>query len=316
MLPLESVPNVSEGRDLAVVARIADAYRGGGARVLDTHSDPDHHRSVHTLVASSDAALVAALLAGITVARDAIDLRVHHGIHPRIGAADVVPLVPLTSSDMSRACAAARTLAQRVGDELELPVFLYAEVGAGRRPAFFRRGGPAALQARIDAGELTPDFGPRRLDPRAGGVLVGARAPLAAFNVVLETDDLDAARGIAGSVRASSGGLAGVQAIGVGLESVGRAQVSMNVIDLEATPLHVVVARVCAEAHLRGVDVARGELVGLLLARVVRAAAEAVGVTDTDERGLPGSRSLAAAATAFALPELAPDRMVEFHLEG
>jgi glutamate formiminotransferase len=309
------VPNVSEGRDRAVVEAIGAAYAGAGARVLDTHTDADHHRSVHTLLAAGDdAGLVDALVAGIAVARSLVDLRDHRGVHPRIGAADVVPLVPLVPEDMPRARAAALVLAERVGAELELPVFLYGEVGGGRRPAFFRRGGTEELAHRLEAGELAPDAGPRALDPRAGGVLVGARAPLAAFNLVLDRGGLALARAIAAAVRGSSGGMEGVQAIGLLLGSTGRAQVSMNVIDLEAAPLHRVVARVRAEARARGVDVLAGELVGLLLARVVAAAAADEGVEDVGADGLPGPAARAAAARAFALPELPPERIVEHHL--
>lgn len=317
MLPLESVPNVSEGRDLAVVQAIGAAYADHGARLLDTHSDVDHNRSVHTLVgARDDTVLVDALVAGIAAACASIDLRRHDGIHPRVGATDVVPLVPLQSADMPRACAAALEVGRRVGEELELPVFLYGEVGEGRRPAFFRRGGPDELQRRVEEGELPPAFGPSLLDPAAGSVLVGARAPLAAFNLVLESRDVGVARDVAAAVRASSGGLPGVQAIGLGLRSSGSAQVSMNVVDLELAPLHLVVERVCEEASARGTTVTEGELVGLLPARVVVAAAVARGIDDVDARGLPGVEALAAAATAFALPALAPDRVIEWHLDA
>jgi glutamate formiminotransferase/glutamate formiminotransferase/formiminotetrahydrofolate cyclodeaminase len=309
------VPNVSEGRDRSVVDAIGAAYALGGARVLDTHVDGDHHRAVHTLLADrDDASLVDALVAGIDVARRSIDLRRHVGVHPRVGAADVVPLVPLVPTDMPRARTAAVALAQRVGEQLGLPAFLYGEVGEGRRPAFFRRGGPEELARRVGAGELAPDFGPARLDPSAGAVLVGARAPLAAFNLVLDTADVEVARAVAAAVRGSSGGMAGVQAIGLLLGSSGRAQVSMNVIDLDAAPLHRVVARVRREAAARGAAVAEGELVGLLLARVVTAAARAEGVEDVDADGLPGAAACAVAARSFALPELALDRIVEHHL--
>lgn len=316
MLPLESVPNVSEGRDGAVIAAIAAAYRSGGVRVLDTHTDPDHNRSVHTLV-GEDGAIVDALVAGIGAARELIDLRRHEGIHPRIGAADVVPLVPLAPADMPRARAAALTVAERVGVELGLPVLLYGEVADGRRPAFFRRGGPAELQRRIDAGELRPDFGPDRLDPGAGAVLVGARAPLVAFNLVLDTADVGIAREVAAAVRAADGGMPGVQAIGLLLASAGRAQVSLNVIDLDAAPLHEVVRRVREAAGDGGAAVLDGELVGLVPARVVLEAACDAGVgRAAGEDGLPMPEALAAAAAAFALTTLAPDRVIEWHLAG
>ncbi len=291
MLPLESVPNLSEGRDASMVGALAAAFTIGGARLLDVHSDADHHRSVFTLV-GGDAELVESVVAGIAAAQERIDLRLHDGVHPRVGAADVVPLVPLVPGDMDRAKAAALAVGRRVGAELGLPVFLYAESGGGRRPAFFRRGGPEGLQARVDAGEVVPDFGPPRLDPSAGAVLVGARRPLVAFNVDLETDDVEVARAIAASVRESSGGFRGVQALGLRLARTGRAQVSMNVLDVEATSLHEIVARVRAEAASHGVGVAGGELVGLAPASVIAAAA----------------------APALALPSLAPDRVVELRL--
>jgi len=270
---LEAVPNVSEGRDPGVVRAIADAF-STYATLLDVHSDPDHDRSVFTL-AGDDEAIVDSLLAGIAVAVELIDLRAHTGVHPRVGAADVVPLVPLVPDDMPRAIAVARTLARRVGLELGLPVFHYAELGAGRHPAFFRRGGLDELCRRIEAGELVPDDGPRRIDPRAGAVLVGARPFLVAYNVDLATDDLGVARDIAAAIRESSGGMAGVQAIGLALPGSGRVQVSMNVIDVERAPLHEVVRRVRDEAAERGVEVYAGELVGLVPASVTRAAAAA-----------------------------------------
>lgn len=275
MRPLESVPNVSEGRDAEAVGAIGDAFAAGGGRVLDVHSDADHHRSVYTLVAADDDALVEALLAGIAEARARIDLRRHEGVHPRVGAADVVPLVPLRAADMPRAERAARTLARRVGEELGLAVFLYGTVGEGRRPAFFRRGGPEELQRRVDAGELEPAAGPVQLDPAAGAVLVGARAPLVAFNLDLATDDVGVARAVAAAVRESGGGMPGVQALGLALPRSGRVQVSMNVIDVERAPLHTVVERVVAESAARGVQTARAELVGLLPAGAVSAAAAA-----------------------------------------
>ena len=174
---LEAVPNFSEGRDESVIEALRQAL-SSPARLLDVHVDADHHRSVFTLVGDEEP-LVETLLAGVRSARDRIDLARHDGAHPRIGAADVVPIVPIRPDAMERARETATVLARRIGDELELPVFLYGELAPGRGPAFFRRGGPEELQRRIDSGELAPDFGPQRLDPRAGGVIVGARRPLA-----------------------------------------------------------------------------------------------------------------------------------------
>jgi glutamate formiminotransferase len=260
--PLESVPNFSEGRD----ADTLEALRGvlaAHAEVLDVHADADHNRSVFTLV-GEEPALLAALLDGIACARERIDLRRHEGAHPRIGAADVVPVVPVRPEDRERAGAAARELARRVGDELGLPVFLYGDLAPGRGPAFFRRGGPDELQRRIDGGELRPDFGPVRLDPAAGGVIVGARRPLIAFNVNLASDDVHVARSIAAIVRERDGGFPGVRALGLELPRAGHVQVSMNVEDYEAAALHDIVERVELEARTRGVEIRDAELVGLM----------------------------------------------------
>jgi glutamate formiminotransferase len=273
-LPLESVPNFSEGRDQAVIKEIGRAL-AERAELLDIHTDADHNRTVFTLV-GDERELVEALLAGIGVARKRIDLRGHEGVHPRIGAADVVPIVPVRPEDMERARAAAIELARRIGAELELPVFLYGEVGDGRGPAFFRTGGTAELQRRIDAGEVKPDFGPARLDPAAGGAIVGARRPLIAFNVNLVGANLEAARAIASVVRERDGGFPGVRALGLDLPSAGQAQVSMNVEDWEASALHEIVATIEREAAARGVEVAGAELVGLMPAGAAAAAAGAI----------------------------------------
>jgi glutamate formiminotransferase len=271
--PLESVPNFSEGRDRKTIDALAAALRSGGARLLDVHADEDHNRSVFTLVGSGDE-LVESLLAGIARAAELIDLRKHAGAHPRIGAADVVPLVPLAAEDEGRAREAAGRLAARVGDELGLPVFLYGEVGAGRGPAFFRQGGPQELQRRVDAGELTPEHGPRQLSDSAGGVLVGVRRPLIAFNVNLR-GTLEAAREVAALVRESGGGFPGVRALGLELPRAGLVQVSMNVEDWEAAELHELVARVEHEAAARDAEVVGSELVGLMPAGAAAAAAGA-----------------------------------------
>jgi glutamate formiminotransferase / 5-formyltetrahydrofolate cyclo-ligase len=271
MLPLESVPNFSEGRDSAVVGLIGQEI-AERARLLDIHTDPDHNRSVFTLVGGDDD-VIDALLAAIAVACARIDLRRHEGVHPRIGAADVVPLVPIRPEDMERARAAALILAERIGGELELPVFLYGELGGGRGPAYFRRDGPAELQRRIDAGEVTPDYGPSQLDPAAGGVIVGARRPLIAFNVNLAGASGEVAREIAAVIRERGGGFPGVRALGLDLESAGKAQVSLNVEDWEAASLHEILVAVEREAQARGVEVEGSELVGLMPSGAAAAAA-------------------------------------------
>jgi len=272
--PLESVPNFSEGRDRERIDALADAL-AAHARVLDLHADEDHNRCVFTLV-GDETELREALLAGVGVAKERIDLRQHEGAHPRIGAADVVPIVPLAAVDLERAKACARTVSEAIARTLGLPVFHYGALAGGRGPAFFRRGGPDALQRRIDAAELVPDAGPARLDARAGGVLVGVRPPLIAFNVNLVGAKADVARAIAAVVRESGGGFPGVRALGLDLPRAGVAQVSMNVEDWEASALHEIVLRIESEAHARGAEVADAELVGLMPAGAAAAAAGAM----------------------------------------
>jgi glutamate formiminotransferase / 5-formyltetrahydrofolate cyclo-ligase len=272
---LEAVPNVSEGRSRDAIGEIGEAF-AAGVHLLDVHSDPDHHRSVYTLV-GEPAPLADALVAGAARALELVDLRLHDGVHPRVGAVDVVPFVAIAPGDDQLARKAALEVAGRIGGELSVPVFLYGEIGEGRRPAFFRRGGLGELKRRLDAGELEAAFGPRGIDPRSGAVLVGVRKPLVAYNVELDTADVEVARALATAVRESSGGLPGVQAIGLALPRPGTVQVSMNLVDLERAVLHEVIERVRHEARSRGVDVAGGELVGLVPERVL-AAADAAGV--------------------------------------
>lgn len=271
-LPLESVPNVSEGRDEAVLAALGDAF-SLPARLLDVHADRDHHRSVFTLVGTGPE-LVETLLSGIRCAVERIDLRSHTGAHPRVGAADVVPLVPLRPEDEPLARDAALALADRVGVELDLPVFFYGRLTEdGREPAFFRRGGLEELARRLEEGDIAPDRGPARLHPTAGAILVGVRRPLIAFNVNLRAEHVDVAREIARLVRERDGGFPGVRALGLDLPSAGLVQVSMNVTDWEAAALHDIVSRITAEAEARGADVVGSELVGLMPAGAAVAAA-------------------------------------------
>jgi glutamate formiminotransferase len=282
-LPLESVPNVSEGRDPAAIEAIGEAF-AASARLLDVHSDPDHHRSVFTLVGEDDA-LVESLAAGVARAVELVDLRAHQGAHPRVGAVDVVPLVPLRPEDEPRARATALALADRLG-ELGLPVLFYGRLTEdGREPAFFRGGGTDELGRRLALGELVPDRGPARLHPTAGAVLVGMRRPLIAFNVNLRSDDVEAARAIARLVRERDGGFPGVRALGLALPQAGLVQVSMNVTDWEAAALHEIVAAIGAAAAERGVEVAGSELVGLMPAgAAVEAAGAAFGIAGFDRR--------------------------------
>ncbi len=255
---LMAVPNVSEGRDRKTLAALRGAF--SPARVLDLHTDADHGRSVYTL-AAEQGSLSDGLVSGAAAALEAIDIRSHQGMHPFVGALDVMPVVYLDEARRGPACAEALTAAARIGAELELPVVLYGELATRpehRERASLRRGGPGGLAERIEAGEVVPDFGPRRAHPTAGVVLAAARPPLIAFNVDLVGDDLELAQRIAAEIRESGGGLAGVRAMGLYLSTRGRAQVSTNVHDHLATPLRAVV-----EAVRERAEVAEAELVGL-----------------------------------------------------
>ena len=255
---LIAVPNVSEGRDARLLERIEGAF--GPARFLDLHADPDHNRSVYTL-AAAQGELAEGLVAGARAVVEAVDLTHHEGVHPHVGALDVMPVVYRSAAERGAACAEALTAAARIGAELELAVVLYGELATRdehRERAWLREGGPAALARRIERGEVAPDFGPPRAHPTAGVVLATARPPLVAFNVDLDSDDLELAQAIAADVRESNGGLKGVRAIGLWLEHRGRAQVSTNVHDHLATPLREIVAAVRARA-----PIVEAELVGL-----------------------------------------------------
>jgi glutamate formiminotransferase len=255
---LVSVPNVSEGRDRAVIEAVSRGF--APARLLDLHSDPDHGRSVFTL-AAPQGELAGALVGGARAAVERIDLAGHRGVHPHVGALDVLPVVYLDEEGHGAACAEALTAAALIGEQLELPVFLYGELAT--RPqhverADLRRGGPANLARRMRAGELVPDYGPRAAHPTAGALLATARPPLVAFNVDLASDDVELAREIAAGLRESGGGLPGVRALGLRLAERGRVQVSTNVHDHRAVPLRLIVERIRERA-----PVAEAELVGL-----------------------------------------------------
>jgi glutamate formiminotransferase / 5-formyltetrahydrofolate cyclo-ligase len=247
---LVSVPNVSEGSREDVIEAIAKAF--APARLLRLHRDPDHGRSVFTL-AAPQGELAAALVRGARSAVGAIDMREHAGIHPHVGAIDVVPVVYLDDAQRGAACAEALTAAALIGDDLGLPVFLYGELATDprhRERADLRRGGPEGLARRVASGELEPDFGPHRLDGRSGAVLVAARPPLVAFNIDLATADVELARAIAAELREDGGGLPGVRALGLYLPARGCAQVSVNVHDHHAVPLRLILARVRARAPI------------------------------------------------------------------
>jgi glutamate formiminotransferase/glutamate formiminotransferase/formiminotetrahydrofolate cyclodeaminase len=225
----------------------------------------DHNRSVFTLVGEPQT-LADALLAGAHAAVERIDMRVHEGAHPCIGALDVVPVVYLSADDRELAEDEALAIANRLAGELELPVFLYGGLATDpdrRERAHFREGGVGAVAERLASGELVPDFGPRRPHPTAGATLVACRPPLVAFNLELATPDLDAAKAIAAELREAGGGLPGVRAIGLMLKSADRAQVSCNVHDPFAVPLSAVVAAASASASRHGARLRAAELVGL-----------------------------------------------------
>ena len=257
-MTLLAVPNISEGRESAVVRSIGRAFERAHARLLDVHVDPDHHRSVFTL-AGEPGSLAYAVLEGARVALSRIDLATHEGGHPRVGAIDVAPIVYPAEEMRGAACAEALVLGDLLAQELGLPTFLYGELAGGRTRAELRAGGLAGLRERIAAGQLSPDFGPGDLDPHKGAVLVAARAPLVAFNVELSPEaTLEQAREIAALIRdGGAEALAGVRAIGVWLDQRGCAQVSMNVED-PATRLVEVLAAVRRHAEVGG-----AELVGL-----------------------------------------------------
>lgn len=253
---LLAIPNVSEGRDLTTIGTLRAAF---GPGLLDVHDDPDHHRSVYTL-AGAPGRLASVVLNGAKVAVEHVDVVSHQGIHPRVGAIDVAPIVYLDDDDRGAGCAEALVLADMLASTLELPVFLYGELAGGRTRAELRRGGLPGLAERIEFGEQVPDFGPRRLHPTAGAVLVGARPPLVAFNVELKPPaTLEDARAIAALIReGGEEGLPSLRAIGLWLDHRSVAQVSMNVEDHRTTPLAAVV-----EAIGRHATPARAELVGL-----------------------------------------------------
>ena len=267
------MPNVSIGDDRPAVDAIAAAF--APARILDVHSDPDHGRSVLSL-AAPQGELAGALAAGAREAAARIDLRDHQGVHPRVGALDVAPVVYLDAADRGAAIAEALTAAALIGDDAGLPVYLYGDLAtAGERHerADLRRGGVAGLVER----GLAPDYGPARIDPRSGAVLVTARPPLVAFNVDLATEDVSLARSIAAELRESGGGPRGVRAIGLQLPRRGRAQVSLNVHDHRAAPLADLVARVAARA-----PVAELELVGMAPAEALTGLPPELSLRDFD----------------------------------
>lgn len=260
---VESVPNFSEGRRPEVVAALVEAIQVPGVLLLDHSSDWDHNRSVITVAGPPDA-VVEGLFRAVAAAAQHINLFEHRGEHPRIGATDVVPLVPIQGITLQECARLATELGRRIGDELQIPVYLYE--AAATRPerrnlATLRKGQFEALLTEIATPERAPDFGPARLGP-AGATVVGARPFLIAYNFYLTTPDVEIAKAIAKTIRESSGGFPAVKAMGLLVD--GQAQVSMNLVDFTQTPLHVVMDEVSRLAAERGVAVERSELIGLI----------------------------------------------------
>lgn len=264
---IECVPNVSEGRRSAVVDTLAATIRSvPGALLLDYSADPSHNRSVFTLAGTAEA-LEMAVLTLVEQAVRLIDLRTHRGEHPRLGAVDVVPFIPLGSSTMTACVALARTVGRSIADQFALPVYLYGEASLNprrRNLEDIRRGQFEGLAAKMTDPEWTPDFGPATPHPTAGATVVGARHPLIAYNVNLATDQIDIARRVAAAVRESGGGLPCVKALGMAIADRGIVQVSMNLTNYERTPIQVAFDRVVAEAAKNGVAVLDSEIIGLI----------------------------------------------------
>lgn len=288
---LECVPNVSEGRRPEVIARLAAAASGSGTRLLDVSSDPDHNRTVLTLAGSPEG-LHNSLLSLYEAALADVDLRNHSGVHPRVGAVDVTPFVPLGDTPMEVAVEAAERLGEAVAERFCLPVYLYER--AARSPerralAAIRRGQFEGFPEKIADPVWHPDFGPARVHPAAGVTVIGARFFLIAFNAVLDTADLEVARAVARKVRESGGGLPAVRALGLFLPSRGRTQVSMNLVDFRRTPVLRALDAVRREAAQLGARVVETELIGLI----------------------PEEAVLGVAREALQLPELKSGRLLE-----
>lgn len=266
MAVVESVPNVSEARRLDVVDSCISGVARSGATLLDVHRDTDHNRSVFTIAGDASAVAEAAgTLADVAIA--SIDLRTHSGVHPRVGAIDVIPFVPLTGATLEGCVEIARDFAASLAARHGIPVFLYEAAATAphrQRLEAIRRGGLHALAERMLTPEWTPDFGPSKPHPSAGVTVVGARLPLIAYNINLATNRLDVAKNIARAIRESSGGLRCVKALGLSLADRNLVQVSMNLTDFRETPMRRVFDAVSDEARRWDVEILESELVGLV----------------------------------------------------
>lgn len=284
MRVVECVPNFSEGRRPEVVEQIvAEARLVAGVTVLDVKPDNDHNRMVLTFIGEPEPVAEAAFRC-CRKASELIDMEVHQGEHPRLGATDVIPFVPIAGVSMDDCVRLAEQVGQRIAEELSIPVYLYER--AARLPervnlADVRRGEYEGLKAAISTPERQPDFGPAAMHPRAGATVVGARPPLVAFNVNLDTDDLKLAKRIAKQIRESGGGFKAVKALGVMLSERNLAQVSMNLVDYSITGMLTVYRAIEAEAAKAGVGIVGSEIIGLLpMQALVNAAVEALKVED------------------------------------
>ncbi len=312
---IESVPNVSEGRRLDVVDRLAETIEvGPGVHLLDRTSDASHNRSVFT-IAGEHGPVADALERLIAAAIHEIDMDTHTGEHPRIGAVDVIPFVPLASTTMDDCVELARAFGKRIATRFDLPVFLYANAATRAervKLADVRRGQYEGLRDEISDPGREPDFGPARLHPSAGAVAVGARPFLIAYNINLDSSDVELAKRVARRVRESGGGLPKVQANGFWIEELGRAQVSMNLLDFATTPLWLVWETVRDIAGEDGVDLAESELIGLAPLAALLAVADRVEASPDD----PVEDRLAAAAAFLRLRDYSPMQALELRLDA
>jgi len=274
----ECVPNVSEGRDASTIDAIAEAIRSTpDVHLLNVHSDPDHNRSVFTYVSDSADAIRDATLRLYDVAIPRVDLRIHHGAHPRVGAVDVVPFVPLETTTMQQCIDVSVATAQQIAERHHIPIYLYehaARHDERRELPVIRSGGFENFPQKIHDARWVPDFGPAQVHPTAGVSVVGARVPLIAFNIQLGTDRIEVAQACARAVRGISGGLRFVRALPIALASKGLVQVSMNLLDYRRTPLHRAFTLVETEAARFGVTIVSSEIVGLVPAEAMYEVAE------------------------------------------
>ena len=310
---VESVPNVSEGRDEAVVDRLAAAISGTpGVHLLDRTSDASHNRSVFTLAGESGP-VSDALERLVGEAVEAIDMERHWGEHPRIGAVDVIPIVPLAETTMDDSVEIARRLSERIATRFDIPVFLYARAATRSdrtKLADIRRGQYEGLRTEIGQHGREPDFGPSRVHPRFGAVAVGARPFLIAWNINLDTDDVEFARRVARRVRESSGGLPALQAKGFFIDDIGRAQVSMNLLDFSVTPLWLAWETVAEITAADGVELYESELIGLAPLAAFLAVADRADAPEDD----PVEARLVAAAAYIRLRDFSPLQALELRL--